>query len=154
MLAEEEGALGEGDGDAPLGSDEGGDAGDVTAAGASCRCAGGWLAEVTAKAATPPAPTMPPRISASTSGFIRRRRGCGWPIPAGMGGGVAGGYAPIGGVGDALPAVAVIASAAAGGQLLPGAGVRGPDGPEPPAVVRVAPRPVGDGPVDGTAGGA
>jgi hypothetical protein len=159
VLAEEEGALGEGDGDAPLGSDEGGGAEDggaedVTAAGASCRCVGEWLIEFTAKAVAPPAPTMPPRISASTSGFIRRRRGGGGPIPEGMGGGVAGGYAPIGGVGDALPAVAVITPAAADGQLLPGAGVRGADGPGPPAVVRVAPRPAGGGAVGGTAGGA
>ena len=154
MLGEEEDGLGEGDEDTLPGADEGGDAGDVTAAGASCRCAGGWLAEVTAKAVAPPAPTMPPRIRASTSGFIRRRRGCGRPIPEGMGGGVAGGYAPIGGVGDVLPAVAVIAPAAADGQLLPGAGVRGPDGPEPPAVVRVTPRPGGGGAVGGAAGGA
>jgi len=91
VLAEEEGALGEGDGDTALGSDDDGGAEDVTAAGASCRCVGVWLMEFTAKAVAPPAPTMPPRISASTSGFIRRRRGGGWPIPDGMGGGVAGG---------------------------------------------------------------
>ncbi len=91
MLAEEEDGLGEGDGDTPLGSDEGGDADDVTAAGASWRGVGEWLIEFTAKAVAPPAPTMPPRISASTSGFIRRRRGGGWPMPDGMGGGVAGG---------------------------------------------------------------
>jgi len=90
VLAEEEDGLGEGDGDTPLGSDEGGDADDVTAAGASWRGVGEWLIEFTAKAVAPPAPTMPPRMSASTSGFIRRRRG-GWPVPAGMGGGVAGG---------------------------------------------------------------
>src|SRR5205823_4948390 len=66
----------------------------------------------------------------------------GWPFPDGMGGGVAGGQAPIGGVGGALPAVAVSAPAPVYGQL-PGAGVRGPDGPEPPPAVCVAPRPVG-----------
>ena len=91
MLAEEEEGLGEGDGDTPLGSDEGGDTGDVTAAGASCRCVGEWLIEFTAKAVAPPAPTMPPRISASTSGFTRRRRGGGWLMPDAIGGGVAGG---------------------------------------------------------------
>ena len=63
---------------------------DVCAAGCSSWVVGCPVNEVTAKAAAPPAPTMPPRISASTSGFIRRRRG-GWPVPAGMGGGVAGG---------------------------------------------------------------
>lgn len=91
MLAEDEDGLGEGDGDTPLGSDEGGDTDDVTAAGASCRCVGEWLIEFTAKAVAPPAPTMPPRISASTSGFTRRRRGGGWPVPDAMGGGVPGG---------------------------------------------------------------
>jgi hypothetical protein len=98
---------------------------------------------------------MPPRISASTSGFIRRRRG-GWSHPPGAGGDVAGGYAPMAGVCGALPAVAV---SAAGGQL-PGAGAcgpdgpDGPDGPEPAAVVHVAPRAAGGGPVGGAAGGA
>jgi hypothetical protein len=91
VLAEEEDGLGEGDGDTPLGPDEGGDTGDVTAAGASCRCVGEWLIEFTAKAVAPPAPTMPPRISASTSGFTRRRRGGGWLRPDAIGGGVAGG---------------------------------------------------------------
>jgi len=91
VLAEEEEGLGEGDGDTPLGSDEGGDTGDVTAAGASCRCVGEWLIEFTANAVAPPAPTMPPRISASTSGFTRRRRGGGWLMPDAIGGGVAGG---------------------------------------------------------------
>jgi hypothetical protein len=65
-------------------------AGDVCAAGCSSWVDGCPVNEVTANAAAPPAPTMPPRMSASTSGFIRRRRG-GWPVPAGMGGGVAGG---------------------------------------------------------------
>jgi hypothetical protein len=65
-------------------------AGDVCAAGCSSWVDGCPENEVTANAAAPPAPTMPPRMSASTSGFIRRRRG-GWPVPAGMGGGVAGG---------------------------------------------------------------
>ena len=102
-------------------TDAGAVAGDVCAAGCSSWVDGCPDIEVTAKAVAPPAPTMPPRISASTSGFIRRRGG-GWPIPDGMGGGVAGGYAPIGGVGCALPAVAVSAPDAAYGQL-PGAGV-------------------------------
>jgi len=75
----------------PLGSDEGGDTDDVTAAGVSCRCVGEWLIEFTAKAVAPPAPTMPPRMSASTSGFTRRRRGGGWLMPDAIGGGVAGG---------------------------------------------------------------
>ena len=140
MLAEEEDGLGEGDEDTPVGPDEGGDAGDVTAAGASCRGVVEWLIEFSAKAVAPPAPTMPPRISASTSGFIRRRRGGGWPIPEAMGGGVPGGYVPIGGV-DAVY-----------GQL-PGTGVCGPEGPDPPAVVLVAPRPVGGGGVTGGAAG-
>ena len=39
--------------------------------------------EVSANAAAPPAPTMPPRISATTSGFTRRRGG-GSPEPAGV----------------------------------------------------------------------
>jgi hypothetical protein len=92
VLGEEEDGLGEGDEDTLLGPDEGGDADDVTAAGASCRGVVEWLIEFSAKAVAPPAPTMPPRISASTSGFIRRRRGGGgWPMPEAMGGGVAGG---------------------------------------------------------------
>ena len=90
MLAEADG-LGEADGDTPLGSDEGGDGDDVAAAGASCSCVGECPNELTANAVAPPAPTMPPRISASTSGFTRRRRGGGWPMPEAMGGGVAGG---------------------------------------------------------------
>ena len=128
----DEDALGEADGtvvdDVTSGpSDAGADAEDVRAAGCSRWVDGCPENEVTAKAAAPPAPTMPPRMSATTSGFIRRRRG-GWPMPDGMGGGVAGGYAPIGGVGCALPAVAVRTPAPVYGQL-PGVGVRGPDGP-------------------------
>jgi hypothetical protein len=88
-------ALGEADGtvvdDVTAGpTDAGAVAGDVCAAGCSSWVDGCPVNEVTAYAAAPPAPTMPPRMSASTSGFIRRRRG-GWPVPAGMGGGVAGG---------------------------------------------------------------
>lgn len=71
-------------------TDAGAVAGDVCAAGCSSCVDGCPVNEVTANAAAPPAPTMPPRMSASTSGFIRRRRG-GWPVPVGMGGGVAGG---------------------------------------------------------------
>jgi hypothetical protein len=62
----------------------------VCAAGCCSWVDGCPVNEVTANAAAPPAPTMPPRMSATTSGFIRRRRG-GWPVPDGMGGGVAGG---------------------------------------------------------------
>jgi hypothetical protein len=88
-------ALGEADGtvvdDVTSGpTDAGADAEDVCAAGC-CSWVGGCPEnEVTANAAAPPAPTMPPRISATASGFSRRRRG-GWPVPDGMGGGVAGG---------------------------------------------------------------
>jgi hypothetical protein len=83
VLAEADG-LGEADGDTPLGSDEGGD---VAAAGDSCSCVGECPNELTANAVAPPAPTMPPRISASTSGLTRRRRrGGGWLQPAGAGG--------------------------------------------------------------------
>jgi hypothetical protein len=71
-------------------TDAGADAEDVCAAGCSRWVDGFPVNEVTANAAAPPAPTMPPRISATTSGFIRRRCG-GWPVPDGMGGGVAGG---------------------------------------------------------------
>ena len=66
----------------------------------------------------------------------------------------------MGGVGGAPPpAAAVSAPSAAYGQPLgpeavPGAGVRGPDGPDPAAVVRVAPRPVGGGAIGGAPGGA
>ena len=148
-----EDALGEADGGVDAGScgfvDAGAVAGDVCAAGCSI-WTGAWLMELTTKAVAPAAPTMPPRISASTSGFIRRRRG-GWT--PGTGGGAGGGYAPMGGVGGAPPAVAVSGAAAAGGQL-PGVGACGPDGPEPAAAVRVAPGPAGGGPVGGTAGGA
>ena len=49
MLAEEEDGLGEGDEDTPLGPDEGGDADDVTAAGASCRGVVEWLIEFSPK---------------------------------------------------------------------------------------------------------
>jgi hypothetical protein len=54
--------------------DAGAVAGDVCAAGCSI-WTGVWLMEFTTKAVAPPAPTMPPRINASTSGFVRRRRG-------------------------------------------------------------------------------
>jgi hypothetical protein len=152
-------ALGEADGtvvdDVTSGpTDAGTDTEDVCPAGCSSWVDGCPVNEVNANAAAPPAPTRPPRISATTSGFIRRRRGGGWPVPDGIGGGVAGGYAPIGGVGCALPAVAVSAPAPVYGQL-PGAGVRGPDGPagvrgpdgpagpEPPPAVCVAPRAAG-----------
>jgi hypothetical protein len=92
-------ALGDADGsvvaDVTAGpTDAGAGAEDVRPAGCSSWTAGCPVTEVTANAAAPPAPTMPPRISAITSGFIRRRRG-GWPfpdgIPDGVGGGVAGG---------------------------------------------------------------
>ncbi len=91
----DEDALGEADGtvvdDVTSGpTDAGADAEDVCAAGCSSWVDGCPENEVMANAAAPPAPTMPPRISATTSGLIRRRRG-GWPVPAGMGGGVAGG---------------------------------------------------------------
>jgi hypothetical protein len=67
-------------------TDAGTVAGDVCAAGDSI-WTGGWLIEFTTKAVAPLAPTMPPRISASTSGFTRRRGALG-----GLGGGgVAGG---------------------------------------------------------------
>ena len=65
---------------------------DVCPAGCSSWTDGCPENEVSANAAAPPAPTMPPRISATTSGFIRRRRG-GWRVPGGMGGGMGGGVA-------------------------------------------------------------
>jgi hypothetical protein len=65
---------------------------DVCPAGCSSWTDGCPVNEVSANAAAPPAPTMPPRISATTSGFIRRRRG-GWRVPDGMGGGMGGGVA-------------------------------------------------------------
>jgi hypothetical protein len=79
-------------------TDAGAVAEDVCAAGCSSWVDGCPVNEVTANAAAPPAPTIPPRMSASTSGFARRLRG-GRPVPAGtgagvgtgMGGGVAGG---------------------------------------------------------------
>ena len=112
-------------------------AGDVCAAGCSIRT-GELLMELTTKAVAPPAPTMPPRIRASTSGFIRRCRRGGRPMPEGAGGGVGGGYPAIEGVSGALPA------GATGGQL---AGVDGCAPGPSAAVVRVAPRPVrGDAP--------
>ena len=92
----DEDALGEADGtvvdDVTSGpTDAGAVAEDVCAAGCSS-----WVDgpenEVTANAAAPPAPTMPPRMSATTSGFIRRRRG-GCPVPDSMGGGMGGGVA-------------------------------------------------------------
>jgi hypothetical protein len=73
-------------------TDAGAGADDVCPAGCSSWVDGCPVNEVTANAAAPPAPTMPPRMSASTSGFIRRRRG-GWPVPAGMGVGMGGGVA-------------------------------------------------------------
>ena len=77
------GVVGVVDGDETSGvTDAGTVAGDVCAAGDSI-WTGGWLIEFTTKAVAPLAPTMPPRISASTSGFTRRR--------GGLGGGVAGG---------------------------------------------------------------
>jgi len=57
-------------------TDAGTVAGDVCAAGDSIGT-GGWLIEFTTKAVAPLAPTIPPRISASTSGFTRRRGGLG-----------------------------------------------------------------------------
>jgi hypothetical protein len=88
-------ALGEADGtvvdDVTSGpTDAGAVAEDVCPAGCSRWVDGCPENEVTAKAAAPPTPTMPPRMSATPSGFIRRRRG-GRPVPDGMGGGVAGG---------------------------------------------------------------
>jgi hypothetical protein len=65
---------------------------DVCPAGCSSWTDGCPVNEVSANAAAPPAPTRPPRISATTSGFIRRRRG-GRPVPDGMGGGMGGGVA-------------------------------------------------------------
>jgi hypothetical protein len=90
-------ALGEADGtvvdDVTSGpTDAGAVAEDVCPAGCSRWVDGCPENEVTAKAAAPPAPTMPPRISATTSGFIRRRRG-GRPVPDGMAGGMGGGVA-------------------------------------------------------------
>jgi len=73
-------------------ADAGADAEDVCPAGCSSWTDGCPENEVSANAAAPPAPTMPPRISATTSGFIRRRRG-GWRVPDGMGGGMGGGVA-------------------------------------------------------------
>ena len=90
-------ALGDADGtvvdavtSGPADADAGGE--DVCPAGCSSWTDGCPENEVTANAAAPPAPTMPPRISATTSGFIRRRRG-GWRVPDGMGGGMGGGVA-------------------------------------------------------------
>jgi hypothetical protein len=71
----------------PTDTDAGGAAGDVCAAGDSI-WTGDWLIECTTKAVAPLAPTMPPRISASTSGFTRRRDALGGGV---AGGGVAGG---------------------------------------------------------------
>jgi hypothetical protein len=93
-------------GDDVLGDADGSVVADVTAgstdtgAGAEDDCPAGcssWMDgcpvnEVSANAAAPPAPTRPPRISATTSGFTRRRRG-GRPVPGGMGGGMGGGVA-------------------------------------------------------------
>jgi hypothetical protein len=83
-LAGEGEAVGVVDADETSGvTDAGTVAGEVCAAGDSI-WTGGWLIEFTTKAVAPLAPTMPPRISASTSGFTRRRGALG-------GGGVAGG---------------------------------------------------------------
>jgi len=65
---------------------------DACPAGCSSWTDGCPVNEVSANAAAPPAPTRPPRISATTRGFIRRRRG-GRPVPDGMGGGMGGGVA-------------------------------------------------------------
>jgi hypothetical protein len=72
-------------------ADAGAGAEDVCPAGCSRWTDGCPENEVTANAAAPPAPTMPPRISATTSGFIRRRGG--GRVPDGMGGGMGGGVA-------------------------------------------------------------
>ncbi|HYX59061.1 MAG TPA: hypothetical protein VE888_08635 [Streptosporangiaceae bacterium] len=64
---------------------------DVCPAGCSSWMDGCPENEVSANAAAPPAPTRPPRISATTSGFIRRRGGR--PVPDGMGVGIGGGVA-------------------------------------------------------------
>jgi hypothetical protein len=74
-------------------TDAGACAEDVCPVGCSSWTDGCPVNEVSANAAAPPAPTMPPRISATTSGFIRLRRG-GRRVSdgtGGMGGGVAGG---------------------------------------------------------------
>jgi len=63
-------------------TDAGAVAGDVCAAGDSI-WTGGWLIEFTTKAVAPLAPTMPPRISASTSGFTRRRGALGAGVSGG-----------------------------------------------------------------------
>ena len=149
LVGEDGGADGTVDADEASGPTEAGAvagdvAGDVCAAGCSIRT-GELLMELTTKAVAPPAPTMPPRIRASTSGFIRRCRRGGWPMPEGAGGGVGGGYPAIGGVSGALPA------GATGGQL---AGVDGCAPGPPAAVVRVAPRPVRGDALGGAAGGA
>ena len=62
-----------------------GGAGDVCAAGDSI-WAGALLIELTTKAVAPLAPTMPPRIRASTSGFTRRRGGRALGAGGGAGG--------------------------------------------------------------------
>ena len=62
---------------------------DVCPAGCSSWTDGCPVNEVSANAAAPPAPTRPPRISATSSGFIRRRGGR--PVPDGMDGGMGGG---------------------------------------------------------------
>jgi hypothetical protein len=80
---EADGVVGVVDADETSGAtDAGVVAGDVCAAGDSI-WTGDWLIECTTKAVAPLAPTMPPRISASTSGFTLRR--------GARGGGVAGG---------------------------------------------------------------
>ena len=91
LVGEDAGADGTVDADEASGpTDAGVVAGDVCAAGCSIRT-GELLMEFTTKAVAPAAPTMPPRIRASTSGFIRRCRRGGWPMPEGAGGGVGGG---------------------------------------------------------------
>ena len=63
-------------------TDAGAVAGDVCAAGDSIGTVG-WPIEFTTKAVAPLAPTMPPRISASTSGFTRRRGALGAGVSGG-----------------------------------------------------------------------
>jgi hypothetical protein len=72
-------------------TDAGAGAEDDWPAGCSTWMDGCPVNEVSANAAAPPAPTRPPRISATTSGFIRRRGGR--PVPDGMGDGMGGGVA-------------------------------------------------------------
>lgn len=82
---EADGVVEAGETTGPTDTDAGGVAGDVCAAGDSI-WAGALLMELTTKAVAPLAPTMPPRIRASTRGFTRRRGG----RALGAGGGVSG----------------------------------------------------------------